>query len=104
MYVIKLSGLHCTGNVCVTQRKGPEEELLRALLGSLLLIRQPPLASVSVPDKMDIGTRQIQYRRQDNHEQLKQGKFQVEGKDHHKSSTQRHMVSSRSNDEGNILR
>ena len=35
MYVIKLSGLHCTGNVCVTQRKGPEEELLRALLGVL---------------------------------------------------------------------
>ena len=35
MYVIKLSGLHCTRNVCVAQRKGPEEELLRALLGSL---------------------------------------------------------------------
>ena len=48
--------------------------------------------------------KEAQYRRQDTHEQLKQEKFQVEGKDHHKSSTQRHMVSSRSNDEGNILR
>jgi len=35
VYVIKLSGLHCTRNVCVAQRKGPEEELLRALLGVL---------------------------------------------------------------------
>jgi hypothetical protein len=34
VYVIKLSGLHCTENVFVTQCKGPKEELLRALLGS----------------------------------------------------------------------
>jgi hypothetical protein len=32
VYVIKLNGLHCTENVFVTQRKGPKEELLRALL------------------------------------------------------------------------
>ena len=35
---------------------------------------------------------------------LKQGKFQAKGKHHHKSSTLHHMVSSHSNDEGNILR
>jgi hypothetical protein len=59
VYVIVLSGMHCTGNVCVTQRKDPEEELLRALLGaSKLLIRQPPSASISFHDRMDIGVRQ----------------------------------------------
>ena len=31
-------------------------------------------------------------------------KLQAKGKDHHKSSTLRHMVSSHSNDKGNILR
>jgi hypothetical protein len=57
--VIELFGLHCIGYVCVTQRKNPEEELLRALLGaSKLLTRQPPLASISVPDRTDIGVRQ----------------------------------------------
>ena len=33
VYVIVLSGMHCTRNVCVTQHKDPEEELLHALLG-----------------------------------------------------------------------
>ena len=33
VYVIELSGMHCIGYVCVTQRKDLEEELLRALLG-----------------------------------------------------------------------
>jgi len=33
-----------------------------------------------------------------------QGKLQEKGKDHHESLTLRHMVSSRSNDKGNILR
>ena len=33
-----------------------------------------------------------------------QGKVQAKGKDHHESSTLHHMVSSRSNDKGNILR
>jgi hypothetical protein len=55
VYVIVLSRMHCTRNVSVTQRKDPEEELLLALLGaSKLLIRQPPLASISFPDRMDI--------------------------------------------------
>ena len=35
MYVIELFGMSCIGYVCVTQRKGPEEELLSALLGTL---------------------------------------------------------------------
>ena len=35
---------------------------------------------------------------------LKQGKFQAEGKHHHKSSILHHMVSSWFTDEGNILR
>ena len=34
----------------------------------------------------------------------KQGKLQEKGKDHHESLTLRHMVSSRSDDKGNILR
>ena len=34
---------------------------------------------------------------------VKQGRLQVERKDHHKSSTLHHMVPSYSNDEGNIL-
>jgi len=42
--------------------------------------------------------------RQDAHKQLKQGKLQVGREDHHKSSTLHYMVSSHSNDEGNILR
>ena len=46
----------------------------------------------------------VRYRRQDTHEQLKQGKLQVGRKDHHKSSRFHHMVSSCFNDEGNILR
>ena len=46
----------------------------------------------------------VWYRRQDAHEQLKQAKLQAGRKDHHKSSTLHHRVSSRSNDEGNILR
>ena len=33
-----------------------------------------------------------------------QGKLQEKGKDHHESLTLCHMVSSRSNDKGNILR
>ena len=33
-----------------------------------------------------------------------QGKLQAKGKDHYESSTIRHVVSSRFNDEGNILR
>ena len=35
---------------------------------------------------------------------IEQGKLQEKGKDHHESLTLRHMVSSRSNDKGNILR
>ena len=35
VYVDELSEMHCIGYVCVTQCKDPEEELLRALLGSL---------------------------------------------------------------------
>jgi hypothetical protein len=59
VYVIVLSRMHCTRNVCVTQRKDPKVELLCVLLGaSKLLIQQPPLASVSVPNSMDIGVRQ----------------------------------------------
>jgi hypothetical protein len=46
----------------------------------------------------------VRYRRQGAHEQLKQGKLQAGREDHHNSSTLHHMVSSRSNDEGNILR
>ena len=42
--------------------------------------------------------------RQDAHEQLKQGNLQAGREDHHKSSTLHYMVSSRSNNEGNILR
>jgi hypothetical protein len=58
--VTELSGMHCIGYVCVTQRKDPEKELLCALLGaSKLLIRQPPLASMSVPDRTGIGVRQL---------------------------------------------
>ena len=33
-----------------------------------------------------------------------QGKLQEKGKDHHESLTLHHMVSSRSNDKGNILK
>jgi len=50
VYVIKLSGLHCTGNLCVTQRKGPEEELLSVLLGaSRWQVSDNPLLRVGVP-------------------------------------------------------
>ena len=56
MYVTEFSSMHCIGYVCVTQRKDPEEELLRALLGpSKLLIRQPPSASMLVPDRTASG-------------------------------------------------
>ena len=34
VYVIELPGMHYIVYVCVTQRKDPEEELLRALLGA----------------------------------------------------------------------
>ena len=52
----------------------------------------------------------VQPRKQEAHEQLKiarlaeQGKHQAKGKDHHESSTLHHMVSSRSNDKGNLQR
>ena len=44
------------------------------------------------------------HRRQDAHEQPKQGNLQAGREDHHKSTTLHHIVSSRSNNEGNILR
>jgi hypothetical protein len=34
MHVIKLFGIPCIGYMCVTQRKDPEEELLRVCLGA----------------------------------------------------------------------
>ena len=43
----ELFGMPCIRYVYVTQRKDPEEELLRVLLG----------ASISVPNKKDIGAR-----------------------------------------------
>jgi hypothetical protein len=46
----------------------------------------------------------VRHKRQDAHGQLKQGKVQVGREDHRNSSTLHHMVSSRSNDEGNILK
>ena len=47
---------------------------------------------------------EVRHRRQDAHDQLKQGKLQAERRDHRKSSTLHHRVSSHSNEEGNILR
>jgi hypothetical protein len=44
------------------------------------------------------------HERQDAQEQLKQGKLQVGREDNHKSSTLHQMMSSHSNNEGNILR
>ena len=46
----------------------------------------------------------VQHKRQDAHEQLKQGNLQAGREDHHKPSTLHYMVSSRSNNEGKILR
>jgi hypothetical protein len=46
----------------------------------------------------------LQHTRQDAHEQLKQGEVQVGREDHRNLSTLHHMVSSCSNDEGNILK
>ena len=46
----------------------------------------------------------VQHRRQDAHEQLKQGKLQAGKEDHHKSSTLHHMVSLHHTAEGSILR
>ena len=46
----------------------------------------------------------VRHRRQDAHEQLKWEKLQAGRKDHHKSSTLYHMVTSHSNGEGNILK
>ena len=60
MYVTEWSGMHCIGYVCVSQRKDPEEELLRVLLGaSKLLICQPPSTSMSVPNRTGIEVRQV---------------------------------------------
>jgi hypothetical protein len=48
--------------------------------------------------------------KQEAHEQAQdarlaeEGKLQAKGKEHHESSTLCHIVSSRSNDKGNILR
>jgi hypothetical protein len=42
----------------------------------------------------------VRHKRQDAHEQLKQGKVHVGREDHRKTSTLHHMVSSSSNDEG----
>jgi hypothetical protein len=46
----------------------------------------------------------VRHKRQDAHEQIKQRKVQVGREDHRNSSTLHHMMSSHSNDEGNILR
>jgi hypothetical protein len=43
VYVVKLSSLHCTENVFVTQRKGPKEELLCELLGSRVVNLTTPV-------------------------------------------------------------
>ena len=46
----------------------------------------------------------LRHRRQDAEEQLKQGKLQAGREEYHKLATLHHMVSSHSNNEGNILR
>ena len=84
----------------------------------LILCREETMSRVEGPNRMTRSTKErtkrwhdkknekegVQRRRQGAHEQLKQGKLQVGRKDHHKSSTLHHIVSSRSNNEGNILR
>jgi hypothetical protein len=53
--VIESPDMHCIGYVCVTQRKDPEGELLRALLGGLEVVNS------TTPVGFDIGPGQDGY-------------------------------------------